>query len=350
MASSSCAANAAVIKTMLRGGGHAKLGVRCKLDESATAGSRQSRDNNGMERLTEDLLELCVTQGGAKDLVLASAVSTTWWTLANDPRHWTRVVLARWPHLLTLPHTCSRQLYRMLARPNGVGMIPAAPPRLANPWAFLSPLQLLVEFEAKVSQHRRTFAAVLSLNDAELLRTAASLPSNLQWHCPDIRILAEPDALNPGEHHAGEWHGWMKTLALWSGQSQQMLQLVRPEDEACCDSGGAGIYHESIALTSDANENSSALEDFVVSLALTGEDLFTASHPNYHAGLIDEGDIRENAEMYRGRPCIELYISTDADREHFHVCFQSPWYMDGINALPLDIPWQVLPELIRRLA
>ena len=47
MASSSCAANAAVIKTMLRGG-HAKLGVRCKLDESATAGSRQSRDNNGI--------------------------------------------------------------------------------------------------------------------------------------------------------------------------------------------------------------------------------------------------------------------------------------------------------------
>ena len=41
-----------------------------------------------VERLTEDLLELCVTQGGAEDLALASAVSTTWRTLANDPRHW----------------------------------------------------------------------------------------------------------------------------------------------------------------------------------------------------------------------------------------------------------------------
>ena len=94
-----------------------------------------------------------------------------------------------------------------------------------------SSLQLLVEFEARVSQHRRTFAAVLSLNDTELLRSAASLPSNLQWHCPDIRILAEPDALNPGKKHDGEWHGWLKSLALWSEQHQQMLQLVGPEDK-----------------------------------------------------------------------------------------------------------------------
>ena len=116
----------------------------------------------------------------------------------------------------------------MLARPNGVGMIPAAPPRLANPWAFLSPLQLLVEFEAKVSQHRRTFAAVLSLNDAELLRAEGC---DLQWHSPNIRILAEPDAVNPGKRHDGEWHGWLKSLALWSEQHQQMLQLVGPEDK-----------------------------------------------------------------------------------------------------------------------
>ena len=104
------------------------------------------------------------------------------------------------------------------------------------------------------------------------------------WHSPNIRILAEPDALNPGKRHDGEWHGWLKSLALWSEQHQQMLQLVRPEDKACCDSGGAGNYYSNNALTSDANENSSALEDFVVSLALTGEDLFTVGHPNYNAG------------------------------------------------------------------
>ena len=85
-----------------------------------------------------------------------------------------------------------------------------------------------------------------------------------------------------------------------------------------------------------------------MSLALTGEDLFTAGHPNYKAGLIDDSN-REDAEMYRGRPCIELFIDTNAHREHFAVCFQSPWYMD-IQCLPLDIPWHILPELLRRLA
>ena len=40
-----------------------------------------------MERLAEDLLELCVTQGGAEDLARASAVSAAWRILANDPRH-----------------------------------------------------------------------------------------------------------------------------------------------------------------------------------------------------------------------------------------------------------------------
>ena len=63
-----------------------------------------------MDRLTDDLLELCMAQGGAEDLALAGAVSAGWRTLANDPQHWTRVVLARWPHLLVLPDTCLRQL------------------------------------------------------------------------------------------------------------------------------------------------------------------------------------------------------------------------------------------------
>ena len=310
-----------------------------------------------MDRLTDDLLELCMAQGGAEDLALAGAVSTGWRTLANDPQHWTRVVLARWPHLLVLPDTCLRQLYRMLARPNEVGMLVGAQPIFANPWAFLSSLQLLVEFEAEgPAPHRlcATFAAVLSLNDAELVpRQGESLsqPSTLQWDCPDLRILAKTKG-----------DGWMKSLALWSGQDQQMLQLIRPEDDAHYDtrSGGGGDYYGLRNLTPDANvENDefvgpsglSALQDLVVSLALTGADRFTAAHPNYNAGLVDEGEDRENAEFYRNRPCIELYLDIDPDREHFNVCFQSPWYMhSGPYWSPMDIPWHVLPELSKLLA
>ena len=121
-----------------------------------------------------------------------------------------------------LPCRVSRCVFVFICGYLGLG-------RNANPWAFLSSLQL-VEFEARVSQHRRTFAAVLSLNDAELLRAEGC---DLQWHSPkpNIRILAEPDALNPGKKHDGEWHGWLKSLALWSEQHQQMLQLVGPEDK-----------------------------------------------------------------------------------------------------------------------
>ena len=311
-----------------------------------------------MDRLTDDLLELCMAQGGAEDLALAGAVSTGWRTLANDPQHWTRVVLARWPHLLVLPDTCLRQLYRMLARPNEVGMLVAAQPIFANPWAFLSSLQLLVEFEAEgPAPHRlcATFAAVLSLNDAELVpRQGESLsqPSTLQWDCPDLRILAKTKG-----------DGWMKSLALWSGQDQQMLQLIRPEDDAHYDtrSGGGGDYYGLRNLTPDANvENDefvgtsglSALQDLVVSLALTGADRFTAAHPNYNAGLVDENEDRENAELYRDRPCIELYLDIDGNRERFKVCFQSPWYMHGEphDWTPLGIPWHVLPELFKLLA
>ena len=257
----------------------------------------------------------------------------------------------------------------MLARPNEVGMLVAAQPIFANPWAFLSSLQLLVDFEAEgPAPHRlcATFAAVLSLNDAELVpRQGESLsqPSALQWHCPDLRILAKTKG-----------DGWMKSLALWSskrvaegawfddrsGQDQQMLRLIRPEDDAHYDSRRRGRLYGRMYLTPDANvENDkfvgpsglSALQDLVVSLALTGADRFTAAHPNYNAGLVDEGEDRENAELYRDRPCIELYLDIDGNREHFKVCFQSPWYMHGgPHWTPLGIPWHVLPELFKLLA
>ena len=77
-----------------------------------------------------------------------------------------------------------------------------------------------------LGSYLRTFAAVSSLNDIEL-----HCAQRVMWHSPDIRILAEPDALNPGKKHDGEWHGWLKSLALWSEQHQQMLQLVGPEDK-----------------------------------------------------------------------------------------------------------------------
>ena len=54
-----------------------------------------------------------------------------------------------------LPCRVSRCVFVFICGYLGLG-------RNANPWAFLSSLQL-VEFEARISQHRRrTFAAVLS--------------------------------------------------------------------------------------------------------------------------------------------------------------------------------------------